>query len=571
MVLFTHHRMAALHSSNLAPSGNNKFTGVTSSNNGTYLAVTTWANGIYTSTNSGQTWILRTLPVPNVGGETHLQAVASSGDGSRLVTGSRLSGASNGGIIFTSADYGATWKAYAQANLDYINFASNGDGSRLAATIYGQTGVSTSADFGATWSFQSVGASGQISLANNIDGSLLFVGGYGGNLWTGKIPNSRVVAVMPSATSATVAASANTPATAISFSASNAVAALTVTPISNPTTEASTPFIVAQAAVFDVSVVNVSGQVTICVDGGPNVRLWHYTNGAWVDVTTSQTATQTCGLTSSFSPFATAPPVVMTPTVPVVIYVPPTPVPYLKTLTAPQIRKSGNKLMCTSGTYNAGYTLDGVIQGSDTTLFTPTSYIFNLLFDLVIQNRFMMTTPINSASWDLSTAPAGVVVTCSVTVTGNSLTVIESSARQSAATDTALTNQAQSITAAQKTYKDALSANSKSYQKALVDNRAAWRKNVENTRATYFAELNRINSLTTSRQDSSALISKALKTYLAAQKKVQADYKTTGPAALAARDLANKAALETKTAAIGKANSVFGAFIESIGHGVLIP
>jgi hypothetical protein len=45
----------------------------------------------------------------------------------------------------------------------------------------------------------------------------------------------------------------------------------------------------------------------VCVDGGPNVRLWHFTNGAWVDVTTSQTATQTCGVTSSFSPFATGP------------------------------------------------------------------------------------------------------------------------------------------------------------------------------------------------------------------------------------------------------------------------
>jgi hypothetical protein len=249
---------------------------------------------------------LRTLPVPNPGSETHLQAVASSGDGSRLVTGSRLSGVSNGGIIFTSADYGATWKAYSQTTLDYINFTSNGDGSRLAATIYGQSGVSTSSDFGASWTFQSVGASGQVSIASNIDGSLLFVGAYGGNLWTGKVPNSRVVAVLPAATSANIAASASTPATAISFSASNSVAALTVIPVSNPATEASTPFDTAQASVFDISVVNVSGQVTICVDGGPNVRLWHFTNGAWEDVTTSQTATQTCGLTSSFSPFATA-------------------------------------------------------------------------------------------------------------------------------------------------------------------------------------------------------------------------------------------------------------------------
>jgi uncharacterized repeat protein (TIGR02543 family) len=296
-------------SSNLAPAGTNKFTGVASSNDGTYLAATTWTNGIFTSSNSGLTWTARTLPVPNAGGTTHLQAVASSGDGSRLVTGSRTyGGANNGGVIFTSSDYGATWKAYSQTNIDYINFVSNGDGSRLAASIYGQPGVSTSSDFGATWTFQSLGSSGVIPIASNIDGSLLFVGGYGGNLWTGKVPNSRVVAVLPASTSATLAASANTPATALSFSASGSTSAVTVTPITNPVAEASTPFSVAQASIFDISVVNITGQVTICVEGGPEVRLWHYTNGAWVDVTTSQTATQTCGVTSSFSPFATAPP-----------------------------------------------------------------------------------------------------------------------------------------------------------------------------------------------------------------------------------------------------------------------
>ena len=306
--IYTSSNSGVSWSSDLAPAGTNKFTGVASSNDGTYLAATTWANGIYTSSNSGQTWTSRTLPVPNPSGVTYLQAVASSGDGSRLVTGSRTqAGGSNGGVIFTSADYGATWKAFSQTSYDFINFTSNGDGSRLAASIYGQAGVSTSADFGATWTFQSVGLNGDIPIASNIDGSLLFVGGYGGNLWTGKVPNARVVAVLPASTSASLEAGASTPATALSFSASSAAAAMTVTPIANPATEAATPFSVSQASVFDISVVNVSGQVTVCVDGGPNVRLWHFTNGAWVDVTTSQTATQTCGVTSSFSPFATGP------------------------------------------------------------------------------------------------------------------------------------------------------------------------------------------------------------------------------------------------------------------------
>jgi uncharacterized repeat protein (TIGR02543 family) len=560
----------ATWSANLAPSGNNKFTGVTSSNDGTYLAVTTWANGIYTSNNSGQTWTLRTLPVPNVGGDTHLQAVASSGDGSRLVTGSRLSGASNGGIIFTSADYGATWKAYSQTNLDYINFTSNGDGSRLAATIYGQAGVSTSADFGATWSFQSVGASGQISIASNIDGSLLFVGGYGGNLWTGKVPNARVVAVLPSSTSANLAATSSTPATAISFSASSAAVAMTVTPISNPTTEALTPFSVSQASVFDISVVNVSGQVNICVDGGPNVRLWHYTNGAWEDVTTSQTATQTCGLTSSFSPFATASPVVVAPSTPVVVYIPPAPIPYLKTLSPPQIRKSGNKLMCTSGTYNTGYTLDGVVQGSETALYAPASYTFNLLLDRVTQNSLTVKTSINSATWDLSSAPSGSLVSCSVTVTANSLTNTDASTADSSSVSAALTTQSQSLAAAESAYNASVSANSTRYQKALVENRSTWRVNVDKVKTAYLAELNRINGLPATKANS-ALKSAALKTYIAAQKKTAVDYKASGPAALAVRDLANKEALEIKKAAIVKANAVYGAFIESIGYGVLVP
>lgn len=293
---------------NYTPSGVTGFTGVTSNNDGSRLAVTTWSNGIYTSSNYGQTWTARTLPVPYPGSATYLQAVASSGDGSRLVTGSRsLAGGSNVGIIFTSANYGVTWTASAPSGLDYIGFASSGDGSRVAAAIYGQAGVSTSLDYGVTWSLQSTGSRGVIPIATNIDGSLLFVGGFGGHLWTGSIPRARVVAVVASATSATVPAATNTPAAALAFAETTNTSAVRITPMDNPASATATPFDLASASIFDISVVNISGSVEICVDGGPTVRLWHFTNGAWVDVTTRQTETQTCGLTSSFSPFATAP------------------------------------------------------------------------------------------------------------------------------------------------------------------------------------------------------------------------------------------------------------------------
>ena len=57
----------------------------------------------------------------------------------------------------------------------------------------------------------------------------------------------------------------------------------------------------------------------------------------------------------------------------------------------------------------------------------------------------------------------------------------------------------------------------------------------------------------------------------AAQKKSGADYAASKPAALATKDAADKAALDAKSAAIAKANTTYGSFIESIGYGVLIP
>ncbi len=291
---------------NYTPSGITGFTGVSSSNDGSRLAATTWSSGIYTSSNYGQTWTRRTLTVPNPSDTTLLQMVSMSGDGRRLVTGSRPY-SSNGGITFTSSDYGVSWTSSAQTSYDYIGFASSGDGSRVAAAIYGQTGVSTSSDYGVTWSYQPTGSRGVIPIATNIDGSLLFVGGYGGHLWTGSIPRARVVAVVASATSAVVPAATNTPATSLAFAETTNTSAVRITPMDNPTSTDATPFDLARASIFDIAVVNISGPVEICVDGGASVRLWHYTNGAWVDVTTRQTETQTCGLTSSFSPFATAP------------------------------------------------------------------------------------------------------------------------------------------------------------------------------------------------------------------------------------------------------------------------
>lgn len=258
------------------------------------------------------------------------------------------------------------------------------------------------------------------------------------------------------------------------------------------------------------------------------------------------------------------------PAPPVIIYVAPTPVPYLKTLTTPKLNLKDGKLMCTPGTYNAGYTLDGVVQGSATALFTPSSFTYNLLVNGVSQTSLAVTSNTSSHSWNMPTGSTGSLLTCSVTVTANGLTNTDKSTDNASAISSALSTQATSIATANADYSALLSANSKAYQKALADNRTKWRSDTEKIRIDYYAERDHIKSLP-STKTTRALSSAALKAYSAAIKRAAADYKASQPAALAVRDAANKTALAARDEAISKANTTYGTFIESIGYGVLIP
>jgi len=253
-----------------------------------------------------------------------------------------------------------------------------------------------------------------------------------------------------------------------------------------------------------------------------------------------------------------------------VVYVAPTPVPYLKTLTTPKLNLKDGKLMCTPGTYNAGYTLDGVVQGSATALYSPSAFTYNLLIDGIKQTALAVTSSSTSHSWAMPTTTSGALITCSVTVTANGLTNTDKSNDNPSAVSSALSTQATSIAIANADYSALLSANSKAYQKALTDNRTKWRSETVKIRTDYYAERDRIKSLPSTRT-TRALSSAALKAYAAALKKSAADYKASGPAALAAKDVADKAALDAKSAAIAKANAAYGTAIESIGYGVLIP
>jgi type VI secretion system secreted protein VgrG len=386
-------------------------------------------------------------------------------------------------------------------------------------------------------------------------------------------PASHVVSLSQGVTRAAILETAVLPAITLEFLGTTPINVTITLVSSNPATSSSTPFKISSSSkIVDITPsTEFTGSATVCLSGAETDYLFHYSGGAWVELPSRTYVAgnpgQVCGVTTSFSPFTAAQknPI----SAPVVVYVPPTPIPYLKTLTNPQIHLSGDKLTCSAGTYNSGYILNGVILESATALYTPTTYGYNLLFNQIAQSTLAMTAATNSAMWSISSAPAGAFVSCSVTVSANSLKNTDSTTANLASVSAALTTQSQSAATAENAYNAVISANSNTYQKALVDNRVTWRGDVDKVRAAYFAELARINELPASKENR-AQKSAALKTYIVTQKKLSIDFKASGPAAMAVRDLVNKVALETKNAAIVKANSIYGAFIESIGYGVLL-
>jgi hypothetical protein len=251
------------------------------------------------------------------------------------------------------------------------------------------------------------------------------------------------------------------------------------------------------------------------------------------------------------------------------VIVAPTPVPYLKSLTAPKMNLKDGKLMCTAGTYNSGFTLNGVIQGSATALFSPTNYTYNLLLNGQVQTSLGVTITSTSASWNLTGTTPGSVYSCSVTVTNNLVTAIDKSTDNTSGVSTALAIQTKAISDADVTYKAALKANTLAYPKALRDNRAQWNKEIAAIRANYYLTLDRIKANSGSRIVTDATT--AYKVMVAAKAKSNADYAASKPAAIATKNAADKAALDAKTSAIAKAKAAYGAYIESIGYGVLIP
>jgi hypothetical protein len=225
--------------------------------------------------------------------------------------------------------------------------------------------------------------------------------------------------------------------------------------------------------------------------------------------------------------------------------------------------------MCSVGTYEFGYTIGGVVDASVSGLVTPDKYTFTLLINGVADSALTVTTAKETNVWSITQPASGSLISCGVSVTVNSLSTGALSTENTDGVAAAQSIQSAGIKAAEASYKAAAKAIPLAYQKSLVDNRAAWRKVIDAIRANYAVVIDRIKTGGGSKVISD--VATASEVTSAAKMKANDDYAASKSAARVTADKATKAAIEARALAIAKAKATYGTYIESIGHGVLIP
>jgi hypothetical protein len=245
------------------------------------------------------------------------------------------------------------------------------------------------------------------------------------------------------------------------------------------------------------------------------------------------------------------------------------PIPFFQSITKPQLRLKDGKYVCSAGTYQFGYTRGGEIDRDITEPVIPTKYTYNLLINDEPHASSQATTASTTNSWSIAQPASGALVSCSVSVTFNSYSTSDKSTENMDGVGEARMAQGKAIKTAEATYKTTVKAIAPAYQKTIVDLRASWRKQIDAIRANYYATIDRLTADRGSKMVSDSVTASEILT--AAKAKANTDYKASKDAAYVAVITGNTAATAVKETAIAKAKAIYGTYIESIGHGVLIP
>jgi hypothetical protein len=143
---------------------------------------------IYTSADSGATWTQTRAP------SNSWSSVASSVDGTKLVAAANLIYGGDG-LIYTSADSGATWTRTSAPSNYWSSVASSADGTKVVAVArqdqlgaYNLGAIYTSGDSGSTWMPAGEPAENWVAVASSADGSKLMAATARGPMFTLQFP-----------------------------------------------------------------------------------------------------------------------------------------------------------------------------------------------------------------------------------------------------------------------------------------------------------------------------------------------------------------------------------------------
>ncbi len=245
------------------------------------------------------------------------------------------------------------------------------------------------------------------------------------------------------------------------------------------------------------------------------------------------------------------------------------PLPFFNSITKPQMHLKDGKYVCSAGTYQFGYTRGGEVDTDMTGAVVPSKYTYNLLVNDEAQASNQVTTASTTNTWSIAQPASGSLVSCSVSVTLNSYSTSDKSTEIMQGVGEARMAQKKSLIAAETTFKSSIKANAPTYQKALVAIHTTWRKQFDAIRANYYVTLDRLMAERGSKMVSDSVTASEI--LAAAKTKANEDYQASKAAANLAVNTAKIAAAEARTNAIVKAKAIYGTYIESVGHGVLIP
>lgn len=268
---------------------------IASNSDGSYLYAHTGVSSVYVSRNMGTTW---TRVVEAVGGRSVAEVgatIAVSPDGSSLALTSYVDDPNNGfnghWHVFYSSDFGNTFTDISSVAEATYNFFPN-----YKALLF-------------TTNFDLYIANEDPQARDHLVYKASFPRRT--TIQSGSLPNSQVATIPSGITTAIIPASSSLPATTLNFGGS-VPDSVTVVPVaSNPASASATPFTISGSTkIVDIQISGTfSGSATVCLDGAPTDHLYHFTGGVWVELASrTYVGGQVCGVTTSFSPFAAAPP-----------------------------------------------------------------------------------------------------------------------------------------------------------------------------------------------------------------------------------------------------------------------